>query len=75
MDPTVRQFLLQFGYASVGDLCIQEREPPQTRQPLQIHKACIGDLSVVEEKSPKTREPLEVHKASGRVEMWRGGLG
>ena len=42
-DLALRQRLLQFCHARIGDLCEGEVERPQLRQPLQVHQPRVGD--------------------------------
>ena len=50
VDLAVRQGLLQFGHASVGDLRVVELKYSQLEQFFKMHKTSVGDLIVIEIK-------------------------
>ena len=47
MDRAVRERLLEFGHALIGDLGIAEIEMPHFGHPLEMYQPAVGDECVV----------------------------
>jgi len=57
-DRTIRQCLLQFGHARVGDLGAEEVELLQTGESLKMHQSPVGDPGVAEVERLQTGQFL-----------------
>ena len=61
-DLTIRQCLLEFGGAGVGDLRVEEAQLFKLLQSLKVHQPSVGDLSMAEVQGMKLRQSLQVNQ-------------
>ncbi len=63
-DVTIRQCLLEFGDARIGDLRADEVEVQQTAQPLKMHQPRVCDPGGAEVDLRQFGHPLEMYQGS-----------